>query len=94
MELNKDKLFTVEDIKKAFNAGWVQRHNEEGSHYENMELLIQSLQQPKEIEVEIVTYVDLAATPVDSRHPDAYLGTDTGIAKLDENGCLILTKKK
>ena len=94
MELNKDKLFTVEDIKKAFNAGWVQRHNEEGSHYENMEILIQSLQQPKEIEVEIVTYVDLAATPVDSRHPDAYLGTDTGIAKLDENGCLILTKKK
>jgi hypothetical protein len=93
MELNKDKLFTVEDIKKAFNAGWVQRHNEEGSHYENMETLIQSLQQPTEIEIEIVTHVDLAATPTDSRHPDAYLGTDTGIPFLDENGCLILKKK-
>jgi hypothetical protein len=46
-----------------------------------------------EIEVEIVTHVDLAATPTDSRHPDAYLGTDTGIPFLDENGCLILKKK-
>jgi hypothetical protein len=54
--------------------------------------LIQSLQQLTEIEVEIVTYVDLAATPVDSRHPDAYLGTDTGIPKLDENGCIVLRK--
>jgi hypothetical protein len=94
MELNKDKLFTLEDMKKAFNGGWVQRHNEEGSHYKNMEILIQSIQQPTEIDVEIVTHVDLAATPTDSRHPDAYLGTDTGIPFLDENGCLILTKKK
>jgi hypothetical protein len=41
-------------------------------------------------DVEMVTWVDLAATPTDSRHPDAYLGTDTGTPKLDENGSIIL----
>ena len=44
-------------------------------------------------DVEIVTHVDLAAKPTDSRNPDAYLGTDTGIPFLDENGCIILIKK-
>jgi hypothetical protein len=91
MELNKDKLFTVEDIKKAFNAGWVQRHNEEGSHYKNMEILIQSLQQPKEIEVEIRCYVGNGDKESDSfKEP---LVTNTGIPKLDAHGCLILKKK-
>jgi len=83
MELNKDKLFTVEDIKKAFNAGWVQRHNEEGSHYENMEILIQSLQQPKEIEVEIEQV--LVQSSIEGDAIWKY--------KLDENGCVILIKK-
>jgi len=92
MELNKDKLFTVEDIMKAFEAGYETLESEK-TYNEHYDILIQSLQQPKEIEVEIVTHVDLAATPVDSRHPDAYLGTDTGIPFLDENGCLILKKK-
>ena len=80
MELNKDKLFTVDDVKKAFNAGWVQRHNEEGSHYENMETLIQSLQQPTEIEVEIE--MDICGDKV-------YAVPEP---KLDENGCLVLRK--
>jgi hypothetical protein len=51
VDLRKYKVFTLEDMKKAFNGGWVQRHNEEGSHYKNMEILIQSIQQPTEIEV-------------------------------------------
>jgi hypothetical protein len=90
MELNKDKLFTANDMMQAIITTQVSDavHNNE----DRLEL-IQSLQQPTEIEVEIVTYVDLAATPVDSRHPDAYLGTDTGIPFLDENGCLILKNK-
>ena len=88
MELNNDKLFTVEDIKKAFNAGWVQRHNEEGSHYENMETLIQSLQQLQEIEIEMESTRPIHAMT------DKGIKTFTQREKLDENGCLILTKKK
>jgi hypothetical protein len=81
VDLRKYKLFTVEDVKKAFNAGWVQRHNEEGSHYKNMEILIQSLQQPTEIEVEIE--MDICGDKV-------YAVPEP---KLNENGCLILKKK-
>ena len=84
MELN-NKVFTVEDIKKAFNAGWVQRHNEEGSHYENMETLIQSLQQPKEIEVEIVT------KPYTDVH-DGFKLEAKREPKLDAEGNLILKR--
>ena len=98
MELNKDKLFTVEDIQNILESDEDLIYltaDEQGNvkFILDEEVLINSLQQPKEIEVEIVTHVDLAATPVDSRHPDAYLGTDTGIPFLDENGCLILKKK-
>jgi len=92
MELNKDKLFTVEDLYRAFLI------NSSGNNTTLRNFFVQTVlpmfEQPKEIEVEIVVHVDLAATPTDSRHPDAYLGTDTGIPFLDENGCLILTKKK
>lgn len=96
VELNKDKLFTVEDMKKAIEFD--KYHFEFGNIVasktkEEIDEFIQSLQQPTEIEVKIVTHVDLATTPTDSRHPDAYLGTDTGIPFLDENGCLILIKK-
>jgi hypothetical protein len=93
--LNKNKLFTVEDVRKAMSIGLsigYGRQFEIENKSVEIDSYIQSLQQPKEIEVEIVTHVDLAATPTDSRHPDAYLGTDTGIPFLDENGCLILKK--
>jgi len=85
LELN-DKLFTVEDVKKAFNAGWVQRHNEEGSHYKNMEILIQSLQQPTEIEVEI------EMEDIIQLKKRAGGLTNMGKPKLDNNGCLILKR--
>ena len=93
MELNKDKLFTLEQFKQAIVWGY--DRSTENIYLSRLPIdeFIQSLQQPKEIEVEIVVHVDLAATPTDSRHPDAYLGTDTGIPFLDENGCLILKKK-
>jgi hypothetical protein len=92
MELQKDKLFTEKDVRDAYYHGEQDSYMKGGLTKQKEDEYIQSLQQPKEIEVEIVTHVDLAATPVDSRHPDAYLGTDTGIPFLDENGCLILKK--
>jgi hypothetical protein len=94
IELNKDKLFTVDDIKKAIEYG-IQSVLQAVPGVTSTESILDryNYQQPTEIEVEIVTHVDLAATPTDSRHPDAYLGTDTGIPFLDENGCLILKKK-
>jgi hypothetical protein len=50
MELNKDKVFTLEDITIAYNTGY-----QDGSRNENYwDNLIQSLQQPTEINVEIV----------------------------------------
>ena len=88
MELNKDKLFTVEDVRKAMSIGLsigYGRQFEIENKSVEIDSYIKSLQQPTEIEVDIVTHVDLAATPTDSRHPDAYLGTDTGIPMLDEN---------
>jgi hypothetical protein len=95
MELN-NKVFTVEDIKKAFNAGWVQRHNEEGSHYENMETLIQSLQQPTEIEVEMIYDRDCysSAGRCDKLTMSQCIMCTPVYPLKDENGCLILTKKK
>ena len=92
MELNKDKLFTVEDLYRAFLINSAGNNTTLRNFFE--QTVLPMFEQPKEIEVEIVVHVDLAATPTDSRHPDAYLGTDTGIPFLDENGCLILTKKK
>jgi hypothetical protein len=50
MELNKDKVFTLEDIKKAYIQG---KHGGKTQAYVEFDDYIQSLQQPTEIEVEI-----------------------------------------
>jgi hypothetical protein len=94
MELNKDKLFTVEDIKTAIDKA-KQGHIEETyvgygrpTHPTfvlddlSYDEIIQSLQQPKEIEVEIK--MDICGDKV----------YEVPEMVLDENGCLILTKKK
>lgn len=92
MELNKDKLFTVEDIMKAFEAGYETLESEK-TYNEHYDILIQSLQQPKEIEVEIEMvcpqckdwgYVDECRNNCNKKFLQQ---------KLDENGCLILKKK-
>ena len=105
IELNKDKLFTVDDMKKAIAFGWdyeglskeemIERYNfnleYDNSYAEDIDKFIQSLQQPKEIEVEIRCYIGNGDKESDSfKDP---LVTNTGIPKLDENGCLILRKK-
>ena len=86
MELNKDKLFTIEDMRKAIITMQVS-HNVIRTTKDREEL-IQSLQQPKEIEVEIEMTCD---------------GVQTGlcmpeicdcniIPRLDEERCLILKR--
>lgn len=85
MELNKDKLFTVEDIKKAFNAGWVQRHNEEGSTISNTLISI-ATEHPPGICVRITMSCSL---PNGCTEPGIECTCDP-IPALDENGCLIL----
>jgi uncharacterized protein YifE (UPF0438 family) len=75
-ELNKDKVFTLEDMKKAYSQGELDALKT-GSYSEKEKEFIQSLQQPTEIEVEIVMedvkYFRMAQRP-----------------KLDLEGCLIL----
>jgi hypothetical protein len=78
--LNKDKLFTVEDMKKVYIQG---KHGGKTQSYVEFDDFIQSLQQPTEIEVEI------EQTLVQS----SIQGEAIWKLKLDENGCLILKKK-
>ena len=51
MELNKDKMFTLEDVRKAFNKGYLMKFNPSDEYTETLTGLVQSLQQPTEIEV-------------------------------------------
>jgi hypothetical protein len=98
MELNKDKLFSQEDMYKMFIYGdSITTAKKNVNTLKNKPLdeffndFIQSLQQPTEIEVEIRCYIGNGDKESDSfKDP---LVTNTGIPKLDENGCLILRKK-
>jgi hypothetical protein len=83
MELNKDKLFTLEDMKKAFELGC-----DACADMYNYEIKVKefelSLQQPTKIEVEIVQ----------EEGKDTFGNSELTWynAKLDENDCLILKK--
>jgi hypothetical protein len=100
MELNKDKLFTLNDMRKGIQFG------EDNTDMDSFDTVIsdkevnefiQSLQQPTEIEVEIVMgYVgECGGNNGDGCFQDSP-GHDCGcfeyIPKLDDNGCLILKK--
>jgi hypothetical protein len=83
MELNKDKVFTLEDIEEAFAYGQLnQVHNQK--YFSGSKTYIQSLQQPTEIEVMIVMEDSIGIG-------DKY--TPELKPLLDENGCLILKRK-
>ena len=100
MALNKDKLFTLEDVKKAYFKGDYDALYD-GAYSEKENEFIQSLQQPSEIEVEI------EMEEVIIGQCDCECHSNTSIMhfmaccnpkiftepKLDENGCLILRKK-
>jgi len=89
MELNKDKLFTVEDVKRAiFNFANYDYKNM--SELDGRDKAIQSIQQPTEIEVEIEmeNYVKYVPKSLGTVYP-----TGGVRPRLDENDCLILKKK-
>ena len=98
LEILGDKKFSEDDIKKAFNVGWIQRHNEEGSHYEAMEKVIQSLQQTEfdvEIEMEKYGYCEGCnrAGMWHCAHADSCgNAVDLERPKLDADSCLILRR--
>lgn len=84
MELNKDKLFTLEDIKKAMD--WIMTQYFEFHEQPTIgrrEQYLESIQQPTEIEVEIEM----------EEYPELpyYKGPQP---KLDSEGCLILKINK
>ena len=82
MELNKYKVFTLEDMELMFEFGY-RKNNLIETTFEGGLNFIQSLQQPTEVEVEIeMEYYDpLPPTRQTALRP-----------KLDENGCLILKR--
>ena len=87
MELNKDKVFTLDDIQEAHRLGW-DSHKDwvEGKETNVLFLDWIKSKQPTEIEVEIeVTKSD----DIKSVEKDWY---KIGEPKLDENGCLILKR--
>jgi len=86
MELNKDKVFTLEDIKKAYSQGELDALKT-GSYSEKENEYTQSLQQPTEIEVEIEMEC------CGNYSPPCNINCEYGPKpKLDSEGCLILKK--
>ena len=91
MELNKDKMFTLEDMMNCWNKSLkFQDHKETLGEY------IQSIQQPTEIEVEIEM---ICPHPMDTYRCGLQYGCDgdgcnhpNQIPYLDSEGCLILKK--
>ncbi len=93
MELNKDKLFGVKEVVELCKILLSNPYEKCGKTYQELtDNYIQSLQQPTEIEVDIRCYIGNGDKESDSfKEP---LVTNTGIPKLDENGCLILKIKR
>ena len=93
MELNKDKLFTLEDMMNCWNKALkFQDHKETLGEY------IQSIQQPTEIEVEIEMKKVFDETKVIGavkgvKGSGDKITTYKTVPKLDSQGCLILTRK-
>ena len=93
MELNKDKVFTLEEAKKIWFAG--QKYWEtSGESITFEELTEKMLQQPTEIEVEIEMKedekIELSYGATSIEESDYILRTQ--YIKLDSEGCLILKK--
>jgi len=88
MELNKDKMFTLEDMRKAMD--WIMTQYFEFHEQPSIgrrEHYLQLLQQPIAIEVEIET-----ETKVWEFISNGEFESFEIIPKLDSNGCLILKK--
>jgi hypothetical protein len=99
MELNKDKLFTLEDIKKAINLAYVIGKSDDT--YQECEKFVceqlQSIKQPTEIEVEIEMEKIVDETKVMGavkgvKGSGDKITTYKSVPKLDSQGNLILKK--
>lgn len=97
MELNKDKVFTLEDVRMAFIAGsnvFIEEDDAYGSEFQKEEdEFIQSLQQPTEIEVEIEMEVVPDFYSRSDEDGSIFTSNKKEQPKLDSEGCLILKKK-
>jgi len=88
MELNKDKLFTAEDMRQAYDDG-MNNIDADGCVIDDPDEdfidTLKCIQQPTEIEVEIITrpYTNVN---------EGFVLESIREPKLDENGCLILRK--
>ncbi len=87
MELNKDKLFTLEDMKRAISFG---QGMDLWKEEEQIDKFIQSRQQPKEIEVEIE--MDYCYYPANL--PKEGEKRPPMRPKLDAEGCIMLKKAR
>jgi hypothetical protein len=96
MELNKDKLFTLEDMQKAFELG----HNGAADTYmleKNEQEFEKLIQQPTEIDVEIemnrvVDETKVIGVVKGIKGSGDKITTYKSSPKLDADGCLILRK--
>ncbi len=96
MELNKDKLFTVEDMQKLMYVTIDFLEQDEGVPLKFFKEFIQSLQQPTEINVEvhascIWTQIDVIDRITHTCKSHISKG-DKEEPILDENSCLILKR--
>jgi len=92
MELNKDKVFTLEDMREAIAEAWnsCEDNEDEETFTQCFNRIIQSLQQPTEIEVEIVEQcLDPTCDGINRKGECV----TTGKPKYDTDGCLILKIK-
>jgi hypothetical protein len=99
IELNKDKLFTIEDMEEAIQFGldgmYGYETGEDGTTKNQMKRFIQSLQQPTEIEVEIEIepeYIRMGGVKGVKGSSTKLSNPAYGCKKIDENGCLILKR--
>jgi hypothetical protein len=95
IELCKDKVFTLEDMKGYFD--WHKKQRYVSHKPEDMDEYIQSLQQPTEIEVEIEMKKVVDETKVIGavkgvKGSGDKITTYKTAPKLDPDGCLILKK--
>jgi hypothetical protein len=101
MELNKDKLFTVDDMRQAYDNG-MDNIDADGCAIDDPDEdffdTLRCIQQPTEIEVDIEMETKQQLVNGYRNQPDNIIGfiaeyENVRVPKLDENGCLILKKK-
>lgn len=91
MELNKDKLFTIKEVVELCKILLSNPFEKCGKTYQELtDNYIQSIQQPKEIEVEIEMNIYHSGDFVNDGN--THIISTTSAPKIDENGYLILKR--